>query len=337
MRDYIIRRLLLLIPTLFGITLMVFTITRLVPGGPLEQALAEAQSMDSGGSRGGGRDMALSEEQLQQMKEYYGFDKPILVSYFGWLGKVLKGDFSTSLRYQDPVLDMILDRVPIALYYGGVTLLISYLVSIPLGIFKALKHRSPADNVTSVMVFAGYAIPGYALGSLLVVFVCLRWGWFPANGWPESDFESMNFGQKVVDLAQHTAMPLVCYIIGMFAFKSMLMKNQLMDNLAADYVRTAVAKGLPFRKAVTRHAMRNSLIPIATTLGQMITIFVAGSFLIEVIFDIDGIGLLGFNSLVHRDYTVVMGILTISAALMLLGNLLSDIIVAAVDPRVKFK
>jgi len=337
MRDYILRRLLLLIPTLFGITLMIFTITRLVPGGPLEQALAEAQSMDSGGSRGGGSSMALSEDQLQQLREYYGFDKPILVSYFEWLGKVLRGDFGTSLRYQDPVLGMILDRVPIAVYFGLVTLLISYTVSIPLGIFKALRHRSHADNVTSIMVFGGYAVPGYALGALLVVFVCLRWGWFSASGWPDSDFESMNFFEKVADLWDHTAMPLLCYIISTFAFKSMLMKNQLMDNLAADYVRTAVAKGLSFRKAVTRHAMRNSLIPIATTLGQMITIFVGGSFLIEVIFDIDGIGLLGFKSLIDRDYTVVMGILTISAALMLIGNLLSDIIVAAVDPRVKFK
>lgn len=337
MRDYILRRLLLLIPTMFGITLMIFTITRLVPGGPLEQALAEAQSMDAGGSRGGGSDMALSEDQLQQLKEYYGFDKPILVSYFDWLGKVLRGDFGNSLRYQDPVLGMILDRVPIAVYFGGVTLLISYLVSIPLGIFKALRHRKPSDNVTSILVFSGYAVPGYALGALLVVFVCLRWGWFAANGWPEDDFSSMSFTEKIADLYDHTAMPLLCYIIGMFAFKSMLMKNQLMDNLAADYVRTAVAKGLSFRQAVTRHAMRNSLIPIATTLGQMITIFVGGSFLIEVVFDIDGIGLLGFKSLVDRDYTVVMGILTISALLMLLGNLLSDIIVASVDPRVKFK
>lgn len=337
MRAYIIRRLLLIPPTLFGITLLVFTITRLVPGGPLEQALAEAQSMEAGGGGGGGRNMALSEEQLDQLREYYGFDKPIVVSYFDWLGKILRGDFGTSLRYQDPVIGMILDRVPIALYFGLVTALITYLITIPLGIFKALKHRTHADNISSILVFGGYAVPGYALGSLLVVFVCLRWGWFPARGWPESDFESMNSWGRIVDLAQHTAMPLVCYLLGSFAFTTMLMKNQLMDNLAADYVRTSVAKGLSFRQAVVRHALRNSLIPIATTLGQLITIFVAGSFLIEVIFDIDGIGLLGFKSLIDRDYTVVMGILTISAALMLLGNLISDIIVASVDPRVKFK
>ena len=337
MRAYIIRRLLLIPPTLFGITLLVFTITRLVPGGPLEQALAEAQSLEAGGGGGGGRNMALSEEQLDQLKEYYGFDKPIVVSYFEWLGKLIQGDFGTSLRYQDPVLGMILDRVPIALYFGLVTALITYLISIPLGIFKALKHRTHADNISSILVFGGYAIPGYALGSLLVVFVCLRWGWFPARGWPETDFEYMSFWGKIVDLSQHTAMPLVCYLLGSFAFTTMLMKNQLMDNLAADYVRTAVAKGLSFRQAVVRHALRNSLIPIATTLGQLITIFVTGSFLIEVIFDIDGIGLLGFKSLIDRDYTVVMGILTISAALMLLGNLISDIIVASVDPRVKFK
>jgi len=335
MRDYIIRRLLLFIPTLLGITLLIFAITRLVPGGPLEQALAEAQSVE-GGSRGGGRDMALSEEQLDQLREYYGFDKPIIVSYFEWLGKLLQGDLGTSLRYQDPVLEMITQRMPIAVYFGVVSLLISYLVSLPLGIAKALRHRSHFDNISSIIVFTGYAVPGYALGSLLVVFVCLRWGWFPGNGWPD-DLEDLAFGEKIVSLARHTAMPLVCYVIGMFALKTMLMKNQLMDNLAADYVRTAVAKGLDFRTAVIRHAMRNSLIPIATTLGQLITVFVGGSFLIEVVFDIDGIGLLGFKSLVDRDYTVVMGILTISAALMLLGNLLSDIIVAAIDPRVKFK
>ncbi|MFV1995377.1 MAG: ABC transporter permease subunit [Verrucomicrobiales bacterium] len=338
MRNYFIRRLLLIPPTLLGITLIAFFITRMVPGGPVERALAESQmiNMQGGSSRGGGDNVALSEEQILQLKKLYGLDKPWYVAYPAWLGNLIQGDLGTSFRYQEPVFSLIAQRMPISVYFGVMSAAIAYLVCIPLGVFKALTHRSLADNATSVVVFAGYAVPGYALGALLVVYLCMRLDIFPKEGWPTEDWFDLGFFARVGDLLHHTFLPLVCYLLGAFAFMTMLMKNQLMENLAADYVRTAVAKGVSFRGAVIRHALRNSLIPIATTLGHLVSVFVAGSFLIEYIFDIDGIGLLGYTSILDRDYPVFLGILVLSAFLMLLGNILSDVCVALVDPRVKF-
>ncbi len=339
MRDYFIRRFLLIPPTLFGITLIVFFITRFVPGGPMEQAIAQARAaaLQSGTGGGAGQEMALSEDQLDQLREYYGFDKPWYVAYVAWLGNVCTGDFGRSYIYHEPVIDVIAQRLPISTYYGVVTLILTYLICIPLGIFKAVKHNSVMDNVTSILVFVGYAIPGYVLGAILVVFLAARLEWFPIGGFVSYEFEDLSFGGKVVDLLHHSALPLICYLIGSFAFVTFLMKNHLMDNLAADYVRTAVAKGITFKDAVRKHALRNSMIPIATNFGHQVSFLIMGSFLIEKIFDIDGFGLLGFKSVLDRDYPVVMGVILLGAVLMLLGNVLSDILVALVDPRVRFK
>ncbi len=338
MRDYFIRRALLIIPTLLGITMLVFMVTRFVPGGPLERAIMEAQQANiaTQSVRTAGQGMALSEAQLQQLKEYYGFDRPWYESYALWLGKVLRGDLGTSYRYNEPVWDVISQRFPISLFYGLVSLLITYLVCIPLGVVKAIGHRSTMDNVTSVLVFAGYAVPGYVLGALLLLFFAVEVDWFPMGGFTSFNHDELTPMGKVLDILHHATLPLICYLVGSFAVTTMLMKNNLMDNLAADYVRTAVAKGVPFRKAVTGHALRNSLIPIATTFGQNITLLVGGSFLIETIFDIDGFGLLGLTSIFDRDYPVVMGIVFLASLLLLIGNILSDMLVAMVDPRVRF-
>ncbi|TDG13363.1 ABC transporter permease [Seongchinamella unica] len=339
MRDYFLRRLLLVIPTLLGITVIVFAVTRLVPGGPLERAIMEAQQLDAASgmsSQAAGQGMAISEAQLQKLREYYGFDKPLLASYVDWLGKVLRGDLGTSYRYNEPVWDVISDRFPVSLYYGLTTLVLTYLVCIPLGVVKAIKHRTVIDNATSVLIFIGYAIPGYVLGSLLLLYFSVRLEWFPMGGFVSYNFEDLSFGEKAADLLSHSVLPLICYMVGSFAVVTMLLKNHLMDNLAADYIRTAIAKGVSFRQAVTRHAMRNSLIPIATTFGQNITLLVSGSFLIETIFDIDGFGLLALTAIVDRDYPVVMGVVFLSSLLLLIGNILSDLLVALVDPRIRF-
>lgn len=338
MRDYFIRRALLIIPTLLGITMLVFMVTRFVPGGPLERAIMEAQqaTLSSQTTRSAGQGMALSEEQLQQLKEYYGFDKPWYESYALWLSKVVQGDLGTSYRYNEPVWDVISQRFPISLFYGLVSLVITYLVCIPLGVVKAIGHRSTMDNLTSVLVFAGYAVPGYVLGALLLLFFAVEVDWFPMGGFTSYNFDELTPMGQVLDVLHHAALPLICYLVGSFAVTTMLMKNNLMDNLAADYVRTAVAKGVPFNKAVSGHALRNSLIPIATTFGQNITLLVGGSFLIETIFDIDGFGLLGLTSIFDRDYPVVMGIVFLASLLLLIGNILSDMLVAMVDPRVRF-
>jgi microcin C transport system permease protein len=341
MRDYFIRRFLLIPPTLLGITLIVFLITRIVPGGPLERAIMEMQQVEMGGGRGAsgpaGGNMAISDQQLQELKAYYGFDKPVLVSYGLWLGKVIRGDLGQSYRYNEPVWDIIKSRFPVSLYYGLFTLVITYAISIPLGILKAIRHRSLLDNVTSIFIFMGYAVPGYVLGALLLLFFAARLEWFPMGGFTSYDFADLTWGGKIWDLVRHSVLPLICYLVGSFAVTTLLMKNHLMDNLAADYIRTAIAKGVSFRQAVLKHALRNSLIPIATTFGQNITLLVTGSFLIETIFDINGFGLLGLSSIFDRDYPVVMGIIFIASLLLLLGNILSDALVAMIDPRIRFK
>ena len=341
MTSYFIRRFLLIAPTFIGVTILVFVLTRLVPGGPIERMLQEAAmaggdftSATSGFDGHGGS--TLSDDQIEELKVYYGFDKPVLVAYVEWLGKVLVLDLGTSTRYNDPVWDTIRDRFPISIFYGVATLILTYGVCIPLGIVKAIRHKTAFDNVSSALVFFGYAIPNYVVGIGLLTFFAAELEWFPLGGFVGDDFDTLSAAGKVIDLLWHAALPLLAYMAGSFAVTTMLMKNSLMDNLAAEYVRTAIAKGMDFRRAVFGHALRNSLIPIATSFGSNITLILTGSFLVEKIFNIDGFGLLGFESLVERDYPVVMGILVISSLLFLIGNILSDICVALVDPRVKF-
>jgi microcin C transport system permease protein len=336
MRDYFFRRLLLIPPTLIGVTVIVFFITRLVPGGPIERAIMEAQFAGGGAQSVAGQNMSLSEAQLDRLREYYGFDKPVFQSYVDWVSKVATGDLGTSYRFNQPVWDVIASRFPVSLYYGLITLIITYCISIPLGVLKAIKHRTFVDNATSIFIFVGYAVPGYALGSLLLLYFSVRLEWFPMGGFTSLQFGEMGLWDKVKDLLNHSILPLICYLVGSFALVTLLLKNHLMDNLASDYIRTAVAKGVSFRKAVTRHALRNSLIPIATTFGQNITLLVSGSFLIETIFDINGFGLLGLTSIIDRDYPVVMGVVFLASLLLLMGNIISDILVALVDPRIRF-
>lgn len=250
---------------------------------------------------------------------------------------LLQGSLGESTKYQDPVWSMIFNRMPVSIYFGLVTMVVIYGVCLPLGIAKAIKHRTWFDNASSAAVFAGYAIPGYALGSLLVVFLGAKLGWFPLRGFTGDDFDTLSTAGKIKDVIHHTAMPLVCYLIASFAFMTMLMKNNLMDNLAADYVRTAAAKGVSFPRAVFKHAFRNSIIPIATTFGNNISLLVTGSMLVERVFDINGFGLLQFNAIFERDEPLIMGVVFFSAVLMLVGNVLSDLCVALVDPRVSYK
>jgi microcin C transport system permease protein len=341
MTAYFIRRFLLIVPTFIGITLLVFAITRVVPGGPIERMLNEA--LMAGGDRGalvsrsqnvGGS--SLSEDQLQQLRTYYGFDKPIMLSYVDWLRKVLVLDLGTSTRYNEPVWETIKGRFPISIFYGLTTLFLTYAVCIPLGVFKAIRHGSHFDNASSGLVFFGYAVPCYFVGIALLTFFASQLEWFPLGGFVSNDYPFLSPWQKLLDVVHHAVLPLLSYMAGSFAVTTFMMKNSLMDNLAADYVRTAIAKGLSFRQAVFRHALRNSMIPIATSFGNNISVILTGSFLIERIYNIDGFGLLGFESLVERDYPVVMGILVISSILFLVGNILSDLCVALVDPRVKF-
>ncbi|HPS85953.1 MAG TPA: ABC transporter permease subunit [Spirochaetota bacterium] len=337
MTTYIIRRLLLIIPTFIGITLMVFVITRFVPGGPIERMVAEAQQSSIGKGYNRMNASPLSESQLEELKKYYGFDKPVIVSYFNWLKNVLVFDLGKSTRYYEPVWSIIKSKLPVSLFYGIMAMIITYSVCIPLGVLKAVKHRTVIDNSTSVLIFIGYAIPNYIIAIILLMVFSSWLDIFPLGGFTGDNFHELSGTGKIFDILYHSVLPLVSYMAGSFAVMTFMMKNSLLDNMASDYIRTAIAKGESYRGAIFNHAFRNSLIPMATHFGNNISLILTGSYLIEKIFNIDGMGLLGLESVTERDYPVVMGILVISSLLFMIGNILSDICVALVDPRVKFE
>lgn len=337
MLRYFGRRLLLIIPTFLGITVLVFGITRLVPGGPVERYIQSFQVGEQGDRKSGPRSgQRLSDAQIEKLKQFYGFDKPILESYLDWLGKFLVLDFGKSTRYGDPVLETIVKRIPISLWFGLTALVLVYWISIPLGVSKALRHQTWYDNLTSSVLFIGFALPGFVVGILALWVFSAQLGWFPLGGFESPGFAEMSLAEQLADRVSHMALPLLAYVLGDFAVVTMVMKNNLMENLAADYVRTAVAKGRSFRSALWAHAFRNSLIPIASGFGGILLVFFSGSFLIEQIFNIRGIGLLGYSALMDQDYPMVLGIISITALASLLGNILGDVFVSLVDPRVAY-
>jgi microcin C transport system permease protein len=342
MTGYFVRRFLLIIPTFIGITMSVFVIMQFVPGGPVErQILRYKMALAQGGGAAGSvrGNVEIPPEAIEEMKRYYGFDKPVYKRYGLWLWNVLHLNLGNSYIYQDPVWDVIKSRFPISLFLGLSGFFLSYLVCIPLGVFKAIRHGSRFDLFSSLAVFLGYSIPGWALGTALLVL--LGGGSFlnifPLGGFRPPDWEYLSFFDKVTSQIHYMFLPVLCYMIESFATLTILMKNSLMENLGQDYVRTAYAKGLSERRVIFVHALRNSLIPIATGLGTEISLILAGSFLIEKVFNIDGMGYLGYTSILQRDYPVALGILVISSLLLLVGNILSDMIYVVVDPRIRFK
>lgn len=340
MTGYFIRRALLIIPTFLGITLAVFVITHFVPGGPVERQIMRFQmaTADRGGTtaRAG---VEIPQEALDEIRRYYGFDKPVHVRYAQWLWNVLHLDLGRSYVYQDPVWDIIKARFPVSLTLGLTGFVLGYLVCVPLGVWKAIKNGSRFDFISSFVVFLGYSIPGWALGTALLVLLGggSFWEVFPLGGFRPSDWEYLGFFEKVRGQIYHMFLPVLCYMVGSFATLTILTKNSLLENLGQDYVRTAFAKGLSENRVIFVHALRNSLIPIATGLGHVFSLILAGSFLIERVFNIDGMGYLGYTSILQRDYPVALGILVVSSLLMLAGNILSDVIYAMVDPRIRFQ
>ncbi len=341
LRNYVIKRLLLMIPTLLGITIVTFLLTQFVPGGPIERLkmqLAGGGATETGGTFATrGPQLEIPDEQLAVLNKYYGFDKPIPLRYLSWLGKVVTFNLGDSFRYTMPVIEIIAQRLPVSIYYGILTTLFTYGICIPLGIVKAVRHKTFVDNLSSVLIFLGYAIPAYALGAVLLVLFAVKRDWFPLGGFVSQNFDALSTWGKIKDLINHSVLPLISYMVGSFAVMTMLMKNSLLENMSADYVKTALAKGLTWPRAVFGHAFRNSLIPIATSFGHNISLILTGSVLIERVFNIPGIGLLVFEAIEARDYPVVLGMIVIGSLLLLVGNLLSDLCVAFVDPRVRFE
>jgi microcin C transport system permease protein len=313
-----------MIPTLLGITIVCFSLTQFIPGGPVEQMISRIRT--GGVEQRVDASRSITEEEVENIKAYFGFDRPAHIRYLKWLG-------------EEPVWDVIVSKFPISLFFGLTSFFISYCVCIPLGMVKAVKNNSVFDSVSSIIIFTGYVMPGYALGVLLIIF--LGGGsfldWFPISGIVSDNFEALSLSGKVLDFLHHMVLPLTCYMASEFAFLTLLMKNSVIDEIKKDYMRTAMVKGSTFHRAVWKHAFRNSLIPLATRLSEFFTVMFAGALLIEKIFDIDGMGLLVFNSIMSRDYNVVMGIILLSSIMFLLGRLFSDILYVIVDPRIKFQ
>lgn len=334
MWSYILRRLLLMIPTILGITVICFTITQMVPGGPVEQYINKVRmaSIESGETA-----RELSEDEIQNIKEYFGYDKPPVERYFNWLINVIQLDFGNSFTYDEPVWDVVKSRFPVSIFFGLTSFLLSYVICIPLGVWKAIKAGSKFDIFSSMLIFTGYVIPGYALGILFIVFLAggNYMDLFPMSGIISDDYEDYTLLGQLLDFLHHMFLPLSCYMIGEFAVLTLLMKNSLLEEISKEYVRTAQMKGYSKVQAIFKHSLRNALIPITTRVSELFGIFFAGALLIEKVFDIDGMGLLYFNAMEGRDYNLVMAIILMTSVLGLLGRLFSDILYVVVDPRIK--
>ncbi len=350
MTGYVFKRLLLMIPTLFGILAISFAVIQFVPGGPVEQLVAQLKSggtgaagTESGGGLSGGLyrgDHGLDARQLDQIKAFYGFDKPAWQRFGQMLGNYLTFNLGTSYFYQRSVTDLILEKLPVSISIGLWTFFLTYLVSIPLGIAKAVRDGSRFDAVTSTIILVGYAIPGFVLGLVLIVLFGggSFWQWFPLRGLTSDNFDQLSLFGKIADYLWHIVLPVTAMVVGNFAVMTMLTKNSFLEEIRKQYVLTARAKGLSERRILYGHVFRNALIPIVTGFpSAFLGAFFTGSLLIETIFSLDGLGLLSYNAVIQRDYPVVLGTLYVFTLIGLIGKLLSDLAYVWVDPRINFQ
>lgn len=359
MLAYVMRRLLLMIPTLLGILCISFMIAQIAPGGPVDRLMAQIQGLDTGGNRvgGGGGDLGaaqqvssadslyrggqgLDEQMIKELNAQFGFDRP----WYERLGKMLRDyamfDFGKSFFRGRPVLELIAEKLPVSITLGLWMTLLSYLISIPLGIRKAVRDGSKFDTWTSAVVILGYAIPSFLFAMLLVVLFAggSFWQIFPLRGLQSENFDQLSWAGKILDYLWHIILPVTAMTIGAFATTTFLTKNSFLDEIRKQYVQTARMKGLGERQVLYGHVFRNAmLIVIAGFPGAFIHAFFTGSLLIETIFNLDGLGLLSFESIVNRDYPVVFANLYIFALMGLVVNLLSDLTYTWIDPRIDFE
>ncbi|MBN8830884.1 MAG: microcin C ABC transporter permease YejB [Sphingomonadales bacterium] len=351
--SYIARRLLLMVPTLIGIVTVSFIIIQFVPGGPIDQIQARfaGQAMDATATIGGSTEVSggtggltpsgeLDPEMVKELEKLYGFDKPVHERYFKMLGDFARFEFGKSYFKDQPVVDLIIEKLPVSISLGLWTTAITYLVALPLGVRKAVKAGTPFDAWSSFFVTIGYAIPGFLFAVLLVVLFAGGnfWSIFPARGLVSENWEELSTLQKIGDYLWHITLPVIAMVIGAFANLTMLTKNSILDEVNKQYVTTARAKGLTERGVLYGHVFRNAmLIVIAGFPAAFVSVLFTSSLLIEVIFSLDGLGLLGFEATINRDFPVMLGSLFIFSLLGLLTNLLGDITYVLVDPRIDFE
>jgi microcin C transport system permease protein len=340
MLAYIAKRILLMIPTLLGALTITFVVMQFVPGGPVEQILAEARATQKGGEGGGykaSRD--IDKKQIEELKKLYGFDKPAQVRYVEMLGNFARFDLGRSFMFNKDVWQLIKEKLPVSISLGLWTFLISYLVSIPLGVAKAVREGSRFDIATTMVVLLGYAIPGFVLGVLLIVLFAggTYLDWFPLRGLTSDNWYELSWPARIADYFWHLTLPLTCLVIGSFAVMTMLTKNTFVEEMRKQYVLVAKAKGLDDRRVLYKHIFRNALIPLVTGFpAAFIGAFFAGSVLIETLFSLDGLGLLSYEAVIRRDYPVVLGALYLFTLIGLVVKLVSDLLYVAIDPRVQF-
>jgi len=345
---YILRRLLLIIPTLLVILLVNFVIVQAAPGGPVEQAIARLQGVGGGPAGGGGGDAAqgssrasrgLDPQMIKDIERQYGFDKPAHERLWLMLKHYAVLDFGDSFFRGAKVTDLILDKMPVTLSLGFWATLITYLVSIPLGIRKAVRHGSPFDVWSSSAVIVGYAMPSFLFAMLLIVVFCGGTGlnWFPVRGLVSDDFDQLTTLGKVADYFWHLVLPVLSLVIGGFASLTILTKNAFLNEVTRQYVVTARAKGVSERRVLYGHVLRNAMLLVVAGLPQaFVSVFFAGSLLVEVIFSLDGLGRMSYEAAVSRDYPVVFGSLFIFTLFGLLIKLVGDLCYTLVDPRIDF-
>ncbi|MGB3876291.1 microcin C ABC transporter permease YejB [Shinella zoogloeoides] len=354
MGAYILRRILLMIPTIFGIMAISFAIVQFAPGGPVEQVIADLTSQ-SGGDRlsGGGGDMlqvgqdsayrgarGLDPEFIAKLEKQFGFDKPPLERFFTMMWDYMRFDFGESFFRNVSVVDLIAQKMPVSISLGVWILIFSYAISIPLGIHKAVKDGSAFDVWTSGIIIIGYAVPSFLFGILLIVVFAggSFLDWFPLRGIVSDNFSSLAWWQKPLDYMWHMTLPLITLLLSAFATTTLLTKNSFIDEIKKQYVTTARAKGLTEGQVLYGHVFRNAmLIIIAGFPGAFISAFFTGSLLIEYIFSLDGLGRLGYDSIVRRDYPIVFATLFIFSLMGLVVSLVSDLIYTWVDPRIDFE
>lgn len=343
MASYILKRLLLMVPTLLGVLILTFGVIQFVPGGPVEQMVSQLQGRDSGGERaatGGagyrGR-QGLDPRRIEEIKQLYGFDKPPLERFWQMLKGYARFDLGNSFYQRKAVWELVKEKLLVSISLGLWTFFISYLIAVPLGVAKAVRAGTRFDFITTLIVLIGYAIPGFVLGVALLVIFGGQLQWFPLRGLTSSNWESMSWGARIVDYLWHIALPVTAMVLGSFAVTAMLTKNSFLEEIRKQYVLTARAKGLSDRRVLWKHIFRNALIPIITGFpAAFIGAFFTGSLLIETLFSLDGLGLLSYESVIRRDYPVVLGTLYLFTLIGLVTKLISDLCYVWVDPRVKF-
>jgi len=330
MRSYFVKRLLLIVPTLFGISIISFLIIHLAPGDPAAFKFGDVE-------RGGNE--LITAQIIKETRALYGLDQPLPIQYFRWLKRILTLDFGESLRDRRPVIEKLKERIPVSIKLSGISLLLAYILAVPLGIYSAVRRHTAGERLTTVLVFALYSLPNFWVATMAIVYFGGGdfWNVFPVYGLRSSGAESWPWWRQIQDETWHLILPVTCMTYYTLAVLSRYLRAGMLETIRQDFIRTARAKGLNERVVILRHGMRNSLIPIVTLMADVLPALVGGSIVIETLFSIPGMGLLSYEAVFSRDYPLLMGIFTFSALLTLAGILISDLLYTLVDPRIAYE